>query len=272
MTRPTIATRLAPLLVLVLAPSLARVQQPQPTPTAREIMDKVSQTRKLAGSEAVVQMGIASGDGQMREREIAMATKLYDNGKTEKRIYKFLSPAEIKGTGVLVFDYETEADDMWVYLPALRKTRRIISSQRSQSFMGSEFSYGDLNVPPLDDYTYKLVQEEAYGGEPCWVIDVLPKTAEIASSEGYSRKTYWISRQKYALRRGLFYDAKGELLKELKADDLQLLDPKQQRYRPMRMEMINKQNGRRSVFTSKKVTLAPAANDEYFTPRYLERP
>lgn len=251
------------------APSAAHVQQ---SPNARAILEKVSQMRKLAGSEAVVHMGIANGDGQMREREIAMATKLYDGGKTEKRIYKFLSPPEIKGTGVLVFDYETEADDVWVYLPALRKTRRIVGSQRSQSFMGSEFTYSDLNVPPLDDYTYKFLQEEPYGGEPCWVIEVTPKNAEIAQSEGYSRKTYWISTQKYALRRGLYYDAKGQLLKELKADDLQLLDPKGQHYRPMRMEMVNKQNGRRSVFTSKKVTFAPAANDEYFTPRYLERP
>jgi outer membrane lipoprotein-sorting protein len=252
-----------------LFPSRAAVQS---SPSAREIMDRVSVTRKLAGSEAVVQMGIISSDGQSRDREIAMATKLYDDGKTEKRIYKFLSPAEIKGTGVLVFDYETDSDDVWVYLPALRKTRRIVSSQRSQSFMGSEFTYADMNVPALDDYGYKLLREEAYGGEPCWVIDVLPKTPEVAQGEGYSKKTFWISKDKFALRRGLYYDAKGQLWKELKADDLQLLDPKQKRYRPLRMEMTNKQNGRRSVFTSKKVTFAPAASDDYFTPRYLERP
>ena len=240
-------------------------------PSAREIMDKVALTRKLDGSEAVVKM-VLHGDGAPRERKITMATKLFDGGKTEKRIYRFLSPADVQGTGVLVFDYETQADDVWIYLPALRKTRRIVSSQKSQSFMGSEFTYGDLNIPPLDDYNYTLVKEEDYGGEGCFVVDVVPKKKETGTEEGYSKKTYWVSKAKFAIRKGLYYDAGGALLKELKADDIKLLDPKKNRYRAMKMEMTNKKNGRRSVFESEKVTLAPDTKDEFFTPRYLERP
>jgi len=240
-------------------------------PSAREIMDKVALTRKLDGSEAVVKMTLL-GDGAPRERKITMATKLFDGGKTEKRIYRFLSPADVQGTGVLVFDYETQADDVWIYLPALRKTRRIVSSQKSQSFMGSEFTYGDLNIPPLDDYNYTLVKEEDYGGEGCFVVDVVPKKKETGTEEGYSKKTYWVSKAKFAIRKGLYYDASGALLKELKADDIKLLDPKKNRYRAMKMEMTNKKNNRRSVFESEKVTLAPDTKDEFFTPRYLERP
>lgn len=239
-------------------------------PSAREIMDKVALTRKLDGSEAVVKM-IMFGDGATRERKITMATKLFDGGKTEKRIYRFLSPADVQGTGVLVFDYETQADDVWIYLPALRKTRRIVSSQKSQSFMGSEFTYGDLNIPPLDDFNYTLVKEEDYGGEGCFVIDVLPKKPETGKEEGYSKKTFWVSKAKFAIRKGLFYDAGGALMKELKTEDIKLLDPKKNRYRAMKMEMTNKKNGRRSVFESEKVTLAPDTKDEFFTPRYLER-
>jgi outer membrane lipoprotein-sorting protein len=241
-------------------------------PSAREIMDKVSLTRKLDGSEAVVKMIIVSEQGQTRERKITMATKLFDGGKTEKRIYRFLSPADVQGTGVLVFDYEKQADDVWIYLPALRKTRRIVSSQKSQSFMGSEFTYGDLNIPPLDDFNYNLVKEEDYGGESCFVVDILPKKPETGSEEGYSKKTFWVSKAKFAVRKGLFYDAGGALLKELKTDDIKLLDPKKNRYRAMKMEMTNKKNGRKSVFESEKVTLAPDTKDEFFTPRYLERP
>ena len=241
-------------------------------PSARDIMDKVALTRKLDGSEAVVKMIIVSEQGQARERKITMATKLFDGGKTEKRIYRFLSPADVQGTGVLVFDYETQADDVWIYLPALRKTRRIVSSQKSQSFMGSEFTYGDLNIPPLDDFNYTLVKEEDYGGEGCFVIDVLPKKKETGTEEGYSKKTYWVSKSKFAVRKGLFYDNGGALLKELKTEDIKLLDPKKNRYRAMKMEMTNVKNKRRSVFESEKVTLAPDTKDEFFTPRYLERP
>lgn len=256
---------------LALLCSSARAES-QPAPSAREIMDKVALTRKLAGSEAVIRMSILGENGQKRERALAVATKLYDGGQTEKRIYRFLSPADVKGSGVLVFDYETQADDVWVYLPALRKTRRIIGSQRSQSFMGSEFSYADLNVPSLDDYSYSIAKQEQFGGEPCWVIEVQPKSPDVAKSEGYSRKTYWVSQANFVVRRGLYYDLKGNLLKELKSDDVKLLDPNSRRYRPMRMEMTNTQSGRRSLFACEKIALAPDASDDYFTPRYLERP
>ena len=262
-------------MVGVLAAMLAlgtRVPAAAAGPSAREIMDKVTLTRKLSGSEAVVKMTIANEAGQTRERAITMATKLYDDGKTEKRIYRFQSPADVKGTGVLVFDYETQADDVWVFLPALRKTRRIVSTQRSQSFMGSEFSYGDLNVPALDDYEYKLAGEETVGGEACFKIEVLPKSKAIAESEGYAKKLYWVSKAKLVVRKGQFFDLGGKLLKELTCDGVTLLDEKHQRYRPLRMEMVNKQNGRRSLFVSEKIAFNPNANDEYFTPRYLERP
>jgi hypothetical protein len=240
-------------------------------PSPRDIMDKVTVTRKLDGSEAQVKMTTVDDKGQSREREISMATKLYDGGKTEKRVYRFLSPADVQGTSILVYDYESKPDDVWIYLPALRKTRRIVSSQKAQSFMGSEFSYGDLNIPALDDFDYKLVKEEAVKGEPCWVIDLTPKSKDVAESDGYSKKTYWVSKDKYAVVRGLYYDKDGKLLKELVAENLKLLDAKNKRYRAMHMEMINKQNGRKSVFESQKIAFAPNTKDEYFTTAYLER-
>ena len=251
---------------------LPRSAQAQSTMSVREIMDKVTTTRKLDGSEATLKMTVIDEKGQTREREITMATKLYDGGKTEKRVYRFLAPADVQGTGILVFDYETKADDVWIFLPALRKTRRILSSQGSQSFMGSEFSYADLNIPALDDFNYTLGKEESCaGGDTCYVIDLLPKTKETASAEGYSKKTYWVSKTKFAVVRGLYYGPDGKLLKELIAKDLKLLDAKNKRYRATHMEMINKQNGRRSVFESTKMIFAPNTKDEYFTTTFIER-
>jgi hypothetical protein len=241
-------------------------------PSAREIMEQVTIARKLEGSEAVVSMTIADAKGQTRERRLSMATKLYDEGKTEKRIYRFSSPADVVGTGVLVFDYESQADDVWVFLPALRKTRRIIGSQRSESFMGSEFSYADLNVPALADFEYQLLREESVDGESCWVIDVVPKARETGQSEGYSHKTYWISRDRRVVRKATFYDLEGRVLKELDNREFKLLDAKRQRYRPLRMVMTNKQNGRHSILETKEIAFTPQTSDDYFTTRYLERP
>jgi hypothetical protein len=240
---------------------------------ARGIMEKVTVTRKLAGSEALVKMSNFAGQGKAPEvKAITMATKLYDGGKTEKRVYRFTEPAEIKGTGVLVFDYENKPDDVWIYLPVMHKTRRIATSERSKAFMGSEFSYGDLNIPKLDDYDYRLKDDETAGGEPCYVIDVTPKTNELKKEEGYDKKTYWISKKTFVFRKILFFGLDGKPLKEMTASNVQLLDPKHNRYRAMRMEVVNLRNKRRSVFDTEKVSFAPDTKDEYFTTTYLERP
>jgi len=250
---------------------LAASSDVQAGPDGRAIMVKVAETRKLDKSEAVLKMSMINEKGESRDRTLTMASKLFDGGKTEKRIYRFQSPADVKGTGILVYDYDAQADDVWVYLPALRKTRRIVSSQRSSSFMGSEFSYADLNIPSIDEYTYNVKGEESVGGEACHVIEVLPKSDDIAKAEGYKKKIYWVSKEKNAIRKGEFYDMSGKLLKELKADNIQLLDSAKKRYRAMKMEMVNKQNGRRSVFQSEKVSVTGDTKDDLFTTRYLER-
>jgi hypothetical protein len=249
-----------------LSPRIAQAE-----PSAREIMDKVATTRKLDGSEAVIKMTLLDEKGGKREREISSATKLFDGGKTEKRVFRFLSPADVKGTGFLIFDYEAKADDAWIYLPALRKTRRILSSQGSQSFMGSEFSYGDFNIPALDDYSYALVKEEPCTGGTCYVVDATPKSKATASADGYSKRTYWIHKTTFVAMKIVHYGLDGKLLKEMIASEAKLLDPKNKRYRTLRNEMINKQNGRRSVFEFNKMSFAPNTKDEYFTTTYIER-
>jgi outer membrane lipoprotein-sorting protein len=250
-----------------LMPEAARAEM-----SPRDIMDKVATARKLDGSEAVIKMTLIDEKGGKSEREIAAATKLFDGGKTEKRVFRFLSPADVQGTGFLIFDYESKADDAWIYLPAMHKTRRILSSQSSQSFMGSEFSYGDFNTPALDDYTYKQGKDESCGsGETCYVIEATPKSKETASADGYAKRTYWISKTTFVALKVLHYNADGKVVKELIASQSKLLDAKKKRYRTLRNEMINKVNGRRSIFEFTKMNFAPTTKDEYFTPNYIER-
>ena len=147
----------------------------------------------------------------------------------------------------------------------------MLSSQGSQPFVGSEFSFADLNIPALDDYTYALVKEEPCGGETCYVVDATPKTKETATADGYSKRTYWVNKTKFVPAKVLHFAPDGKLLKEMVASNTKLLDAKNKRYRTMRMEIINKQNGRRSVFESTKMTFAPNTKDEFFTPAYIER-
>ncbi len=239
--------------------------------TARQIMEKVAENRKPDGSEAVMTMEMYNAKGQKRVRKFALITKLYEGGKTEKKLSRFIEPADVKGTGLLTFDYDKKDDDIWLFMPALRKTRRIVSSEKSKSFMGSEFSYWDMNIPNLDDFNYKIVKEEKLKGVDCWVLETTAKNEDVADEAGYQKQVLWVGKPDFAPRKGLFYDLDGELLKELSTQNVKLIDPQKKQYRPMVMEMKNKQSGRRSVLRINKIEVNRNVKDDYFTTRYLER-
>lgn len=237
-----------------------------------EIMQKTNAARQLDGSEAVMSLTIKNAKGEKRVRKIAMVTKMFDGGKTEKKVYRFLAPADVKGTGVLAFDYDKKNDDMWIFLPSLRKTRRIVTSERAKSFMGSEFSYADMNSPSLKDYKFKILKEETVNGAKCWKIEVKPKNDDIADDEGYSKKNVWVAQGEFTVRKAEYFDLDGELLKVLISKNIVMVDKAKKRYRSKYMEMTNKQNGRQSIFIVEKIENVPDVKDSYFTTGYLERP
>lgn len=240
-------------------------------PSGRQIMDQVMEARRLPATEMVSTLTIYNEKGQQRVRRIAAVAKLFDGGATEKRLLRFLAPADVKGTGLLTFDYAAKDDDMWLYLPALRKSRRIISSEKSKNFMGSEFTYADMNIPNLDQFSYSVLRQEPFDGVDCWVVEDKPASEDVAEEYGYSRRVAWVGQSDKVLRKVVYYDLNGELHKELLSTEVKLVDPGAGKHRAMRMEMVNKQNGRRSSMVVDKLELAPSVKDDYFSTRYLER-
>ena len=239
--------------------------------TAKQIVDKAYEVTKIAGAESVATLTIMDSKGRKRIRKTAQVTKLYDNGDTEKRLVRFLSPADVKGTGLLTFDYEDKDDDMWLFLPALRKTRRIISSEKAKNFMGSEFSYADMTPPKLDDFNYKTLGEHEVEGALCWEIEVIPVDDDVADENGFSKRISYIAKADFVIRKAIYYDLDGEIHKELTVKEVKELDPENHKYRPMHMIMVNKQNDRKSILKVDKIQFSPDVKDEYFTTRYLER-
>jgi len=244
---------------------------PQENLTAKQIVDRSFKATKLAGSEALSTMTIIDSQGRERIRKIALVTRLYDNGKTEKRLLRFLSPADVRGTGLLTFDYEEKDDDMWLFMPALRKTRRIISTEKAKNFMGSEFTYADMTPPILDDFTYETLGEEEVAGTPCWKIEMIPVDEDVADENGFSKRISYIGKQDFVIRKAIYYDLDGELHKELTVEDIKEVDAANHKYRPIHMVMVNKQNGRKSILQVDEIQFNPDVNDDFFTTRYLER-
>jgi hypothetical protein len=245
--------------------------EPQESLSAKQIVDKSFQATKLAGSEMLSTMTIIDSRGRERVRKIATVSKLYDDGETEKRLIRFLSPADVKGTGLLTFDYENKADDMWLFMPALRKTRRIVSTEKAKNFMGSEFTYADMTPPILDDFSYEILGEVDVAEISCWKIEMIPVDDDVADENGFSKRISFIAKQDYVIRKAIYYDLDGELHKELAVENVKEIDPQNHKYRPTRMVMVNTQNGRKSVLDVEEIQFNPEVKDEFFTTRYLER-
>ena len=239
--------------------------------TARDIMERVVANTKLAGAEQVATLTIKDGKGNVRERKFSSATKNFPKENMKKSIMRFISPADVKGTGFLTFDYDKKDDDMWLYMPALRKTRRIVSSEKGKSFMGSEFTNSDINMPNLDEYKLHLLGTAEHDGVECWKVEMLPVSDDIAEDYGYSKLVHWVGKDDYVTHHTTYYDLDGELLKELSASNVKLIDKTNNKNMPLLIEIANKQNNRSSIFTVDKIVFNPEVKDEYFTTSYLEK-
>jgi len=257
----------AALALLLSAPAPAQAKDP----TAEEVVKKSWTTSKLDGSEMISTLIIKNKKGDKRVRKTAAVSKLYDGGKTEKRLIRFLSPADVKGTGLLSYDYEDKDDDIWFFLPSLRKTRRIVSSEKSKAFMGSEFTYADMTPPSVEDFKYKMLGAEKADGVDCWKIEGTPKDDATRKEVGYSKRVAWIAKKDNVVRKAETYDLRGKKHRELTATGIKKIEGTADRYRPTKMESKNVQNGRSSVMKIKKLKLRADIPDKYFTTRYLER-
>ncbi len=208
---------------------------------AKQIMQKSQDAITLDGFESITTMTINDGKGNQRVRKLSTASKREPSQKMTKTVMRFLEPADVKGTGILTFEYETKDNDMWLYMPALRKVRRIVSSENSKSFMGSEFTNADLTKPKIDDYTYKSLGDETIDNTECFKIEITPATKDIANSYGYSKKVAWIGKSDYVARKNEYYDLDGKLLKVMTVKSIKLLDEKNKKYQKIENSHRSKQ-------------------------------
>ena len=129
---------------------------------------------------------------------------------TDKQIVWFLAPADDRGVAFLRIEHEDEDDEMRMWLPSFRKMRRIASSRKGESFMGSDLSYEDMTSRSLDDYTYDLRGEDTLDGVPVWILQSVPKP-ELRSS--YSKLVSWVRQPDAVVLKEEYYDRAGDLLK-----------------------------------------------------------
>lgn len=239
--------------------------------SGQQIQEKAIEATRLNGSESVATITILDGRGRERIRKVAQVNKLYDKYNMEKKLIRFLAPADVKDIGFLTFDYRTKEDVKWLYMPALRKTRRVVSSDNAKSFMGTEFSYADMTAPTVENFSYRILGEENINSTLCWKLEITPVNEDIADENGFSKKISFIGEKDFVIRKMIYYDLDEKLHKELFVHEIKEVDEKNHKFRIMHMEMENKQNGRKSILKVDQFQYSSDIKDDYFTIRYLER-
>jgi outer membrane lipoprotein-sorting protein len=161
-------------------------------------------------------------------RKVTRAIRLFRMklADVNKRLLLFESPADERNTGLLVFDYEAtnRPDDQWLYLPSLRKATRIANSEKSSSFMGSDFTYSDLTKQSADSYDYQLLKPTTtVNGEEAWLIQARPRNAAVRSQTGYLAVQLWVSKSKLMVLQ-VKAQLSGSRTKLIKFDDIRQVD------------------------------------------------
>lgn len=150
----------------------------------------------------------------------------------------FSSPRDVAGTAVLVHSHGLVPDDQWVYLPAIKRVKRISTKSKSGPFVGSEFAYEDISTWLPEKYQHRFIEEETLDGKPCYKLEEIPAYPD----SGYSKLLQWVDQEIFLPRKIEYYDRKGELLKTLVISDYQKYHGSY--WRPSKMVMENHQTGR----------------------------
>ena len=237
--------------------------------SAREIMQRVDDRDDGDRSIRELEMILIDKNGGERLRRLRSWSR--DDGKDVHSILFFMSPADIEDTGFLTYDYDAEKDDdQWLYLPALRKTKRIASSDKSGSFMGSDLSYADLTTREVDRYDWTLMKETEVRGEPCWQIQGIPNTREEIDETGYTKSIVFVRKDNYVVVRSLAWLERGGRLKYM---DVTKLEQIEGIWVATELQMTTKKGKatqHKTILRSHHVRFGQDLEDDFFSVRRLE--
>jgi outer membrane lipoprotein-sorting protein len=214
--------------------------------------------------KAELKMVLKNKQGQQSERSIRIDTlEVQDDG--DKSLSVFDAPKDIKGTAFLSYTHSVVPDDQWLYLPALKRVKRIASANKSGPFVGSEFAYEDLASQEVDKYTYKWLRDEPLDDRECFVIEAYP----VYENSGYTRQVVWLDKAMYQPIRIDYYDRKNAKLKSLVSSDWNQYLNKY--WRPGFMNMVNHQTGKSTDLTWSNYQFKTGLSDRDFDRNTLKR-
>lgn len=244
--------------------------------SARQIMESVDNRDDGDNRIAEMQMILIDKNGDKRIRKMKSFDKdlITDKGEEDRRrIMFFIAPPDVKDTGFLTYDFDAyeKDDDQWLFLPALKKTKRIASTDKSGSFMGSDFNYSDMTRKNLNAYDFKILKEADVRGAKTWVIEAQPNTQEEIDKTGYKKSVLFVRQDNFIVVRAVHWTDTGEKLKYLDVPGLEKIDGI---WTITAMSMTTKKNKiteHKTDMTFANVRYGQDMDDNLFTLRRLEK-
>ena len=260
----------AAFILMVVIPSAPRQSQAD-DPAARAIMEKVDARDDGDNQTSDMEMILIDKRGKKRVRRIATFSK--DKGEDTLRLMFFKHPADVKDTAFLTSDYDdpSKDDDQWLYLPALRKTKRIASSDKSGSFMGSDLNYSDMTDRNLPDYDFTLKKEMAVNGINTWLIESIPRSKKIIGETGYKKSLIFVRQDNYVVIRAVHWEKDGGYLKYVDVKKLELIDDVWVSTEMHVIKKRGKQLAHTTILKLNNIKFNQDLDDELFTVRRMEK-
>jgi len=258
---------LLPALALLLTNSVLALEP-------KEIMQKVYDRED--GNNAIMDMEMLLVDSKGDQRQRTVKSWRRDagaGGKDAETIMFFLEPADVKNTGFLTYDYDDSSkdDDQWLYLPALKKTKRIASSDKSSSFMGTDFTYADMTKRNINNYNYTLVKEDVVEGNKVWVIEAVPANDREREETGYSKSIAFVRQDNFVVVRGVSVLQTGGKVKYMEIRKLEQIDGIWVGTETVMTTKKDKAVEHQTILKSRNIQFNQPLDNELFTTRRLEQ-
>ena len=247
--------RLAVLVALSLGASAATAQTPQEQ--GLQLALKIDKANEGFRTEvADVDMDLINRYGDRIRRTMTILVIEGDSDGDKSRV-EFLTPPDVNGTKLLTWTHKSGDDDQWLFMPAIKRIKRISSRSKSGSFMGSEFSYEDMSSQEVEKYTYKFIAETELDGRKVWKYERYPRDRR----SGYTRQIIWTDKEYMNALKVEYYDRKNELLKTATFKGYKKYG---RFWRVSSIDMFNQQTQKRSILVWKSRKLgAPLDSDDF---------
>lgn len=192
--------------------------------SAETLMAASHEVSRFTNARFKARLSITAQSGTPRTRDLRGVAKIVEGGQSTARMMRVAGPADMTGVATLTIDRKKAADDLWIYLPSLRRVRRLVASNRRDPWMGSDFSYGDIVGHEVADWHHRILRREPIQGVDCTVVVSTPLREGLASETGYSRRLTWLRDSDAFAVRADFFDLAGGFLKSMEASDVRLFD------------------------------------------------